>query len=70
VERANEAGIAAEIAMLPAAGRRIADVILEEARNYGADLIMPGSHGNTGLRQAILAMLGSRSTFLRAAFLS
>lgn len=59
VERAGSVGIAAESAMPPAAGHRIADVILEEAKSYGADLIVLGSHGNTGLRQAILAILGS-----------
>ena len=54
IARAAEVGIAPERAMPPAAGRLISDVILEEALHFGADLIVMGSHGHSGLREALL----------------
>lgn len=49
-----EAGIAAEHAMVPAAGRALASTILADARDFAADLIVLGTHGRKGLRRAIL----------------
>ena len=59
VERAGEVGVAAESAMPRASGRLISDVILEEAKNYRADLIVLGSHGYTGMREALMTFLGT-----------
>jgi len=59
VERAGEYGVTAESEMLPAEGRRISDVILKAAKGHGADLIVLGSHGSKGLRQVVVALLGS-----------
>ena len=49
-----EAGIAAEHAMVPAAGRALATAILADAGDFAADLIVLGTHGRKGLRRAIL----------------
>lgn len=51
---ARQAGIAAESAMLPAAGRSLAAVILADAKDFAADLVVIGTHGRKGLRRAIL----------------
>jgi len=53
-ELAWEAGVAAEHAVVPAAGRGLAPVILADAREFAADLIVLGTHGRKGLRRAIL----------------
>ena len=49
-----EAGVAAEHAMVPAAGRALATAILADAQDFAADLIVLGTHGRKGLRRAIL----------------
>lgn len=49
-----EAGVAAEHAMVPAAGRALATAILADAEDFAADLIVLGTHGRKGLRRAIL----------------
>jgi nucleotide-binding universal stress UspA family protein len=54
VELAWEGGVAAEHAVVPAAGRALATVILADARDFAADLIVLGTHGRKGLRRAIL----------------
>ncbi len=53
-ELAWEAGVAAEHAVVPAAGRALATVILADARDFAADLIVLGTHGRKGLRRVIL----------------
>jgi len=49
-----EAGVAAEHAVVPAAGRALAAAILADAQDFAADLIVLGTHGRKGLRRAIL----------------
>ena len=49
-----EAGVVGEQAMVPAAGRALATAILADAEEFGADLIVLGTHGRRGLRRAIL----------------
>jgi nucleotide-binding universal stress UspA family protein len=46
-------GIVAEIATADSDDRRVADVILDEARNISADLIVMGAYGHTRLREQI-----------------
>jgi nucleotide-binding universal stress UspA family protein len=47
-------GLAADTAVLPSDGRRISDVILEEARRWEADLIVMGTHGRRGFNRLLL----------------
>jgi nucleotide-binding universal stress UspA family protein len=54
VDLAWEGGVAAEQAMVPAAGRTLAATILADAREARADLIVIGTHGRKGLRRAIV----------------
>lgn len=60
VERAQnivrEAGMEAEAKLLEIQtfGRRISDLIVEEAKGWPADLIVVGTHGRRGLHDAIL----------------
>lgn len=54
VDLAWEGGVAAEQAMVPAAGRTLAAAILADARELDADLIVIGTHGRKGLRRAIV----------------
>jgi len=49
-----EAGVAAEHAVVPAAGRTLAAAILADAQDFAADLIVLGTQGRKGLRRAIL----------------
>ena len=43
-----QAGIAVQTRLLEADGERIANVIVEEARRWSADLIVIGTHGRSG----------------------
>ena len=43
-----QAGMTAEIKLLEAGGKRIANVILAEAKRWSADLIVIGTHGRSG----------------------
>lgn len=45
---ARKNGIESESALLETAGRRIADLIVEEAKRWPADLIVMGTHGRHG----------------------
>lgn len=47
-------GIDAETALHENFTGRVADLILDEARKSGADLIVMGTHGRRGLRHAVL----------------
>jgi nucleotide-binding universal stress UspA family protein len=53
---AREAGMEHEAKMLEIQtfGRRISDMILEEARDWSADLIVVGTHGRRGLHDVLL----------------
>ena len=46
-------GVTAEIVTLESQGRRVADVILGEARRISADLIIMGGYGHTRLREHV-----------------
>jgi nucleotide-binding universal stress UspA family protein len=44
----------ADTSLLPSRGRRASDVILGEARNWRADLIVMGTHGRRGFNRLLL----------------
>ncbi len=46
-------GVTAEIVSVESQGRRVADVVLEEARRVSADLIVMGGYGHTRLREQV-----------------
>lgn len=46
-------GVVAEAARAETQGRRVADVILDEARSVSADLIIMGGYGHTRLREQV-----------------
>ena len=48
-----EAGIAVQKRLLEADGERIANVIVEEARRWPADLIVIGTHGRSGFSRIL-----------------
>jgi nucleotide-binding universal stress UspA family protein len=45
---------APEVALIETAGRRVPEAIVEEARRWGADLIVVGTHGRRGLDRILL----------------
>ncbi|MBJ6127473.1 universal stress protein [Microvirga splendida] len=49
----NRHGIAPEIIAVESEGRRVADIVLEEASRVSADLIVMGGYGHTRLREQI-----------------
>ena len=50
---AQQSGTAAEVKLLEAGGARIASAIVEEARQWEADLIVIGTHGRTGFSRVL-----------------
>ncbi len=46
-------GVTAEIVAVESQGRRVADVVLDEARRVSADLVVMGGYGHTRLREQI-----------------
>jgi nucleotide-binding universal stress UspA family protein len=54
VERARAAGLNAEGAVRCDPGLRVCDMILQEAKTAGAELIVMGTHGRRGLRRLAL----------------
>lgn len=50
---ARQAGIEAEVKLLEASGDRVASVIVEEARDWPADLIVIGTHGRSGFSRVV-----------------
>jgi nucleotide-binding universal stress UspA family protein len=52
--RADAAGVAVESQILECFGRRAADVVLDEAAAWPADLIVVGTHGRRGVGRALL----------------
>lgn len=51
---ATQAGLQARGLLLPAEGRRVADIIVEQARQQGCSLIVMGSHGRRGLNRLLM----------------
>jgi nucleotide-binding universal stress UspA family protein len=51
---APSAGVEPESALLDLAGRRVSTTIVEEAKRWGADLIVVGTHGHRGLDRLLL----------------
>ena len=54
VERARSRGLVADGVVRCDPGLRVCDMILQEARNTGAELIVMGTHGRRGLRRLAL----------------
>ncbi len=53
-EIVRQAGAMAETALLEASGERITSVIVSEAQQWKADLIVIGTHGRSGLNRLLL----------------
>jgi len=53
-KKAQKAGAKVETALLDVSGERVASVIDGEARQWGADLIVIGTHGRSGLSRLLL----------------
>ncbi|MCC7082079.1 MAG: universal stress protein [Burkholderiales bacterium] len=51
---AGKKGVRAQGCVLPTRGRRVSDVILDEARRWHADLIVMGTHGRRGFNRLLL----------------
>ncbi|NBJ13104.1 universal stress protein [Microvirga arsenatis] len=46
-------GVTAEVSAVESRGRRVADVVLDEARRVSADLVIMGGYGHTRLREQV-----------------
>jgi nucleotide-binding universal stress UspA family protein len=51
---AKKARVEVNTAMVEARGRPVSDLILADARKFGADLIVMGTHGRRGLNRLLL----------------
>ena len=51
---AQKLGVTVETALHENLSGRVADVILAEAKKWGADLIVMGTHGRRGIRHVVL----------------
>ncbi len=54
LELAQGLGVTAETVLYENLSGRVADLILQEAKKWGADLVVMGTHGRRGLRHAVL----------------
>jgi nucleotide-binding universal stress UspA family protein len=54
VAAARHAGTAPESGLVESDGQRLSGVIVDEARRWGADLIVVGTHGRRGLERVLL----------------
>ena len=52
--QAIDQGIAADVVLDEAPGRRLADAVLEQVRSWPADLIVLGTHGRRGVSRLLL----------------
>lgn len=48
------AGVPGESQLLDAVGQRLGELVADEARRWGADLIVVGTHGRRGIGRALL----------------
>lgn len=53
-DAARNHGVDAEIELFECLGGRAADIIIERAKHWGADLIVLGTHGRRGLRRLVM----------------
>lgn len=51
---ASKMGVEPETVLVEALGNRASDLIIEQAKEWGADLIVMGTHGRRGLRRLAL----------------
>jgi nucleotide-binding universal stress UspA family protein len=51
---AQENGVKPEAVLIETIGRRAADVIIEQAKQWPADLIVMGTHGRRGVRRLLM----------------
>ena len=51
---AKSAGVAADGKLVETAGRRLGELVAEEARNWEADLVVVGTHGRRGMSRILL----------------
>lgn len=49
-----EQQVSAEVAVLESAGDKVADLLLEDAREHGVDLLVMGTHGFSGLMHLLM----------------
>jgi nucleotide-binding universal stress UspA family protein len=47
-------GIEVEVVLLETLGRRVADLIVKQAKKWGADVIVLGTHGRRGLARVVM----------------
>ena len=52
--RARAAGVEAETSLIESAGRYVSEMIVDDAHNCGADLIVMGTHGRRGLNRLLI----------------
>jgi nucleotide-binding universal stress UspA family protein len=57
VQEARQAGVEVTEKMLVASGRRVAHVLVEEAGQWPADLIVIGTHGRSGFNRLLLGSI-------------
>jgi nucleotide-binding universal stress UspA family protein len=50
----SEAGVEPQLTFVETVGRRPSDIIVEKAAEWGADLIVMGTHGRRGLRRLVM----------------
>lgn len=58
---ARERGVEPEVSLVETVGKRAADAIIEQAKEWPADLIVLGTHGRRGMRRLVM---GSDAEFV------
>lgn len=54
LERAQAAGVAADSRLCESPGRRLGDIVADEAKAWEADLVVVGTHGRRGVSRLVL----------------